>query len=80
MDLALPMADMRLQGACCVQALAPLILKAAILFSVYFQCQISALQGMIWSGEKGADNECNLAAAAVRPVPQVQDFLCQWGN
>lgn len=32
---------------------------------------------MIWSGECGADNGLDLAAAAAQPVPQVKDMLRQ---
>lgn len=52
MDLVLPVAGMCLQRACCAQALPLLVLKAAVLFSVCFQCQISTLQenkGLIMS-------------------------------
>lgn len=75
MELALPVAGVCFQRACCAQALPPPHFKGcSFVFSLFPVSDFNT------TGEQGADHECNLAAAAARPVPQVQDLLCQGGN
>lgn len=70
-----------LQRVYCIQQPDPFILFAKFLQFYfqpqYFQDQILALQSTIWSGECGADNELELAAAAAQPVPQAQNTPCR---
>lgn len=80
-DLVLAMACKCLQRVYCIQQPDPFILFAKFLQFYfqpqYFQDQILALQSTIWSGECGADNELELAAAAAQPVPQAQNTPCR---